>query len=46
MNENNNDIILIPTFYQQSGEAEILYLAQYSGVLENSPVITSCIVIK
>jgi hypothetical protein len=31
---------------QQSGDAKKPYLAQYSAVLEDSPVIKSCIVIK
>ncbi|MDW0149741.1 MAG: hypothetical protein QOK89_05100, partial [Nitrososphaeraceae archaeon] len=31
--------------YQQSGDAKTLYFAQYSAVVEDSPVITPCTVI-
>ena len=34
-------IITIYLFYQQAGDAKNPYLAQYSAVVEDSPVITS-----
>ena len=39
-------IIIIYLFYQQAGDAKNPYLAQYSAVVEDSPVITSWISMK
>ena len=39
-------IITIDLFYQQAGDAKKPYLAQYSAVVEDSPVITSWISMK
>jgi hypothetical protein len=38
--------ITIYLFYQQAGDAKNPYLAQYSAVVEDSPVITSWISMK